>query len=176
MSFPMADAFTRVFPDLVRLVLPQGAIDLDSITPPDDVVLIGTTAKVLVRNDLHPTAIAFGETADCFGNRWLPQTTCASYVAGRSGDLLPLSPPAEKATAAICALRVHCLRSAVSALQHCRQTQNCQCEKYHRVGRHLCQETQSSSPAKGPALRPSGANCGANSQHVDVSSSLCARQ
>src|SRR5262249_21898092 len=57
MSFPMADAFTRVFPDLVRLVLPQGVIDLDSITPPDDVVLIGTTAKGLVRNDLHPQIV-----------------------------------------------------------------------------------------------------------------------
>jgi hypothetical protein len=57
MSFPMADAFTRIFPDLVRLVLPQGVIDLDSITPPNDVVLIGTTAKVLVRNDLHPQIV-----------------------------------------------------------------------------------------------------------------------
>jgi hypothetical protein len=57
MSFPMADAFTRVFPDLVRLVLPQGVIDLDRINPPNDVVLIGTTAKVLVRNDLHPQIV-----------------------------------------------------------------------------------------------------------------------
>jgi hypothetical protein len=56
MSFPMADAFTRVFPYLVRLVLPQGVIDLDSI-PPNDVVLIGTTTKVLVRNDLHPQIV-----------------------------------------------------------------------------------------------------------------------
>jgi hypothetical protein len=30
--------------------------------------------------------------------RWLPQTTCADY-ARSSGDLLPPSPPAEKATA-----------------------------------------------------------------------------
>jgi TRAP-type uncharacterized transport system substrate-binding protein len=57
MSFPMADAFTRVFPDLVRLVLPQGVIDFDSITPHNDVVLIGTTTKVLVRNDLHPQIV-----------------------------------------------------------------------------------------------------------------------
>jgi TRAP-type uncharacterized transport system substrate-binding protein len=56
MSFPIADAFSRVFPDLVRLVLPQGVIDLDNI-PPNDVVLIGTTAKVLVRNDLHPQIV-----------------------------------------------------------------------------------------------------------------------
>jgi hypothetical protein len=33
-----------------------------------------------------------------FGNRWLPQTTCAD-CAGSSGGLLPPSPPAEKATA-----------------------------------------------------------------------------
>src|SRR6516165_9778132 len=57
MSFPMADAFTRVFPDVVRLVLPQGVIDLDSITPPNDVVLIGNTVKVLVRSDLHPQIV-----------------------------------------------------------------------------------------------------------------------
>jgi hypothetical protein len=24
--------------------------------------------------------------------------------------------------------------------QHCRQTKNCHCEKYHRVGRHVCQK------------------------------------
>jgi hypothetical protein len=57
MSFPMAEAFTRIFPDLVRLVLPQGVIDLDHIIPRNDVVLIGTTIKVLVRSDLHPQIV-----------------------------------------------------------------------------------------------------------------------
>jgi hypothetical protein len=57
MSFPMAEAFTRIFPDLVRIVLPQGVIDLEQIIPRDDVVLIGTTIKVLVRNDLHPQIV-----------------------------------------------------------------------------------------------------------------------
>jgi TRAP-type uncharacterized transport system substrate-binding protein len=57
MSFPMADAFTRIFPELVRLVLPQGVIDVDLIIPPNDVVLIGSTAKVLVRSDLHPQIV-----------------------------------------------------------------------------------------------------------------------
>src|SRR5262245_16218868 len=33
-----------------------------------------------------------------FGNRWHPQTTCAGCVES-SGNLLPPSPPAEKATA-----------------------------------------------------------------------------
>jgi TRAP-type uncharacterized transport system substrate-binding protein len=57
MSFPMAEAFTRIFPELVRLVLPQGVIDVDHIIPPNDVVLIGTTVKVLVRSDLHPQIV-----------------------------------------------------------------------------------------------------------------------
>src|SRR6516165_9469909 len=57
MSFPRAEAFTRIYPDLVRLVLPQGVIDIDLDIPPNDVTLIGTTAKVLVRDDLHPQIV-----------------------------------------------------------------------------------------------------------------------
>jgi TRAP-type uncharacterized transport system substrate-binding protein len=57
MSFPMAEAFTRIFPGLVRLVLPQGVVDVDRVIPPHDVTLIGTTAKILVRNDLHPQIV-----------------------------------------------------------------------------------------------------------------------
>jgi hypothetical protein len=37
--------------------LPQGVIDVDHIIPPNDVVLIGTTVKVLVRSDLHPQIV-----------------------------------------------------------------------------------------------------------------------
>jgi len=57
MSFPNAEAFTIIFPDLVRLVLPRGVIDIDRNIPADDVPLIGTTAKVLVRGDLHPEIV-----------------------------------------------------------------------------------------------------------------------
>src|SRR5262249_38668107 len=57
MSFPLAEAFTRIFPELVRLTLPQGVIDVDRVIPPNDVVLIGSTAKVLVRSDLHPQIV-----------------------------------------------------------------------------------------------------------------------
>jgi hypothetical protein len=31
MSFPTAEAFTRIFPDLTRLILPQGVVDIDAI-------------------------------------------------------------------------------------------------------------------------------------------------
>jgi len=57
MNFSLADAFMRVFPDLVRLVLPKGVVQLDPPNPPDDITLIGTTAKVLIRDDLHPVII-----------------------------------------------------------------------------------------------------------------------
>ena len=57
MSFPMAEAFTRIFPELVRLVLPQGVIDIDHVIPSNEVILIGTTAKILVRSDLHPQIV-----------------------------------------------------------------------------------------------------------------------
>jgi TRAP transporter TAXI family solute receptor len=57
MNFSSADAFMRVFPDLVRLVLPKGVVQLDPPNPPDDVTLVGTTAKVLIRDDLHPAII-----------------------------------------------------------------------------------------------------------------------
>ena len=57
MSFSSADAFLRVFPDLVRLVLPKGVVQLDPPNPPEDIMLIGTTAKVLISDDLHPAII-----------------------------------------------------------------------------------------------------------------------
>jgi TRAP-type uncharacterized transport system substrate-binding protein len=57
MDFPLADAFTRIFPDLVRLILPKGVIEIDPPNPPDNVTLLGTTAKVLIRNDLHPAIV-----------------------------------------------------------------------------------------------------------------------
>ena len=57
LGFPLAEAFTRIYPDLVRLVLPKGVLDVDKVIPPEDVPLIGTTTKVLVRSDLHPVIV-----------------------------------------------------------------------------------------------------------------------
>ena len=54
MSVSQTDALTRIFPDLVRLVLPQGVFDLAHNIPPNDVNLIGTTNAVVVRDDLIP--------------------------------------------------------------------------------------------------------------------------
>ena len=57
MSFPMSEAFTRIFPDLTRMTLPQGTIDIERVIPSNDVQLIGTKSKVLIRSDLHPEIV-----------------------------------------------------------------------------------------------------------------------
>lgn len=57
MSVSQTEALTRIFPYLVRLVLPQGVIDLERNIPPIDVNLIGTTNAVVVRKDLNPEII-----------------------------------------------------------------------------------------------------------------------
>jgi hypothetical protein len=54
MNVSQAEAITRLFPSLSRLVLPQGVIDLEKNIPPSDVNLIGSTTAFVVRNDLHP--------------------------------------------------------------------------------------------------------------------------
>ena len=57
MNFPMSEAFTRIFPDLSRMTLPQGTIDIERVIPSNDVQLIGTKSKVLIRSDLHPEIV-----------------------------------------------------------------------------------------------------------------------
>jgi hypothetical protein len=57
MNFPRAEALTRIFPFLVRLVLPEGAIDFANNVPSADVNLIGTTNAILVRKGLHPQIV-----------------------------------------------------------------------------------------------------------------------
>jgi TRAP-type uncharacterized transport system substrate-binding protein len=57
MSLTQAEALTRLFPYLTRLVLPQGVIDLEKNIPASDVSLIAITNPVVVRKDLHPELV-----------------------------------------------------------------------------------------------------------------------
>ncbi len=57
MSFSDAEALTRIFPFLVRLVMPRGVVDYQNKVPAGDVILIATTNAVLVRKEIHPAII-----------------------------------------------------------------------------------------------------------------------
>ena len=54
MNLTQAEGLARAFPNINRLVLPQGAVDFEKNIPPSDVSLIGITTAVVVRKSLHP--------------------------------------------------------------------------------------------------------------------------
>ncbi len=54
MSLAQGEAYTRLFPYLSRLVLPQGVVDLVKSIPPADIALVAPSAVLVVREDLHP--------------------------------------------------------------------------------------------------------------------------
>jgi len=54
MSFPRAEAYSRLYPFLSRLVLPEGALNLERDVPPRDVVLLAAAASLVVRPDFPP--------------------------------------------------------------------------------------------------------------------------
>ena len=57
MNLTHAEAYTRLFPHLARLVLPRGAIDLARDFPPHDIQMVSPMATLLVREDTHPALI-----------------------------------------------------------------------------------------------------------------------
>lgn len=57
MNLAQAEAYTRRFPYLAKLTLPQGAIDLTRNIPSRDVSLLAPVATILVRDDTHPALI-----------------------------------------------------------------------------------------------------------------------
>lgn len=57
MNFARADAYTRRFPYITKLVLPAGTVDLGLNIPLHDVTLIGTKAMLVARPGLHPALV-----------------------------------------------------------------------------------------------------------------------
>ncbi len=53
-SFIQADGYVRRINYLSKLELPKGSIDFGKNIPSQDVYLIGPTAEIIARNDLHP--------------------------------------------------------------------------------------------------------------------------
>jgi TRAP-type uncharacterized transport system substrate-binding protein len=52
LSLDRAEAYTRRFPDLTRLVLPKGVFDFIGNLPPEDVVMVSPTANLLAKDRL----------------------------------------------------------------------------------------------------------------------------
>jgi TRAP transporter TAXI family solute receptor len=57
MSLANAEAYTRNFPYLSRIVLPKGVIDLAANIPPIDVEMVAPVAVLVARTDLHPAVV-----------------------------------------------------------------------------------------------------------------------
>jgi len=57
LSFSRADAYTRRHFYLTTFILPQGVFDMAENIPERDVVLVGTTANLVVKEDLHPALV-----------------------------------------------------------------------------------------------------------------------
>jgi TRAP transporter TAXI family solute receptor len=58
MNLAQADALTRLFPYLTKVVLPQGVVNLESDLPAQDVTLVASVASLVAREDLHPALVA----------------------------------------------------------------------------------------------------------------------
>lgn len=86
MSFTQAEALTRVYPFLTRLVLPQGVIDFDRNIPANDVSLIADTQAVVVRKNLHPELIYLLAKA-------LSEEHNAAGIFQRAGDFPTVTDP-----------------------------------------------------------------------------------
>ena len=57
MNVTQAEALTRMFPTVHKLVLPQGVVDLENNIPGSDVSLLASSDVVVVRREVHPELI-----------------------------------------------------------------------------------------------------------------------
>jgi TRAP-type uncharacterized transport system substrate-binding protein len=54
LDFKQAEAYTRLFPALSHIILPEGILNLSEKIPPQDIHLVATTTSLIVRQTLHP--------------------------------------------------------------------------------------------------------------------------
>ncbi len=96
LNLSQAEAYTRQFPYLTHLVLPRGAIDLSSDSPPQDTHLLATQATLIVRDSIHPALVSLLMQA-------LSQTHDKPGIFQKAGEFpraasadFPLAPEAER--------------------------------------------------------------------------------
>jgi hypothetical protein len=96
MNLTHAEAYTRRFPYLARLVLPRGAIDLTQEIPPRDIQLVAPMATLLLRQATHPALIdlLMQAASEVHGEPGVFQKPAEFPRAGHSD--FPLSKEAER--------------------------------------------------------------------------------
>lgn len=96
LSFERAEAYTRRHFYLTRLTLPMGALDLEHNVPDRNVTLLGTTANLVVREDLHPALsyLLLAAATELHGGPTL-FSRLRQFPAPEDSEL-PLSPEAER--------------------------------------------------------------------------------
>ena len=57
-----ADTYTTRFPALSKVVLRQGAVDLDTLIPSEDITLLSTSVALVVRPDMQPALVSCSPT------------------------------------------------------------------------------------------------------------------
>ncbi len=57
-NMKQADAYTRLFPFLQKIILPAGVTDLGLNLPATDIAMVAPVASVVARQDLHPALVA----------------------------------------------------------------------------------------------------------------------
>jgi TRAP transporter TAXI family solute receptor len=87
-----AEAYARRIPQLATHSLPAGAIDLAAPNPPVDMQVLGTTANLVARADLHPAIVnlIMGAAREIHGQAGLFQDA-GEYPYIRTRDLPPSS-------------------------------------------------------------------------------------
>lgn len=54
LNINLADAYVKKYPFLHKLVMPRGSLNLESILPPEDITLLGSTTNLIVESSTHP--------------------------------------------------------------------------------------------------------------------------
>jgi TRAP transporter TAXI family solute receptor len=57
LSFELAEAYTRRFRHLAKVVLPEGVLDFAANIPPENILLLSPVATLIAREDAHPALI-----------------------------------------------------------------------------------------------------------------------
>ena len=96
MSFDRAPAYTKAFPFLTAVKLPEGAINLMRNIPPKDITLLAPTANIVAKEDLHPALmdLMMQAMAEVHGGRGVFQK--AREFPAAHDEEFPPSPEAQR--------------------------------------------------------------------------------